>query len=125
MAHLHRGTLQPETLGLTLAEARWILAGIEQSVVEQQATEFVTQRRLCSNCGQDHLCKSRHQIFFRRPFGKLKLESPRLYRCQCESEDRKSFSPLAELLHERTSPELVYLGDEGRCSGAAEVAESG
>jgi hypothetical protein len=29
VAHLDRGTLRPETLGLTLAEARSILAGIE------------------------------------------------------------------------------------------------
>jgi hypothetical protein len=32
-----------------------------------------------------------------------------LYRCQCESDERTSFSPLAELLQERSSPELVYL----------------
>jgi hypothetical protein len=37
VAHLDRGALRPETLGLTLAEARSILAGIEQTVVEQQA----------------------------------------------------------------------------------------
>jgi hypothetical protein len=39
----------------------------------------------------------------------LRLESPRLYHCQCESDDRTSFSPLAGLLQERTSAELVYL----------------
>ena len=37
------------------------------------------------------------------------MESPRLYHCQCESDDRTSFSPLAELLQERSSPELLYL----------------
>ena len=46
---------------------------------------------------------------FRTPFGKLTLDSPRLYRCSCESDGGRSFSPLAELLSERTSPELVYL----------------
>jgi hypothetical protein len=46
---------------------------------------------------------------FRTPFGKLQLDSPRLYRCPCESEARKTFSPLAELLPEYTSPELMYL----------------
>ena len=43
VAHLDRGTLRPETLGLTLAEARSILAGIEQTVVEQQAAEFMAR----------------------------------------------------------------------------------
>jgi len=109
VAHLDRGTLRPETLGLTLAEARSILAGIEQTVVEQQAAEFMAQQRTCSHCGHERSCKGRHHIVFRTPFGKLRLESPRLYHCQCESDERTSFSPLAELLQERSSPELVYL----------------
>ena len=37
VAHLDRGTLRPETLGLTLAEARSILAGIEWSSSRQQS----------------------------------------------------------------------------------------
>ena len=109
VAHLDRGILRPETLGLTLAEARSILAGIEQTVVEQQAAEFMAQQRTCSHCGHERSCKGRHHIVFRTPFGNLRLESPRLYHCQCESDERTSFSPLAELLQERSSPELVYL----------------
>ena len=109
VAHLDRGILRPETLGLTLAEARSILAGIEQTLVERQAAEFMAQQRTCSHCGHERSCKGRHHIVFRTPFGKLRLESPRLYHCQCESDDRTSFSPLAELLQERSSPELVYL----------------
>ena len=86
VAHLDRGTLRPETLGLTLAEARSILAGIEQTVVEQQAAEFIAQQWACSHCGHERSCKGRHHIVFRTPFGKLRLESQRLYRCQCESD---------------------------------------
>jgi hypothetical protein len=37
------------------------------------------------------------------------LDSPQLYRCPCEAQGAKSVSPLAELLPERTSPELAYL----------------
>ena len=104
MVQLDRGTLRPETLGLTLAEARSILAGIEQTVVEQQAAEFMAQQRTCSHCSHERSCKGRHHIVFRTPFGKFRLESPRLYHCQCESDDRTSFSPLAELLQDRSSP---------------------
>src|SRR5258707_8062198 len=109
VAHLDRGTLRPETLGMTLAEARAILAGIERTVVEQQAAEFMAQQRTCSRCGRERSYKGRHHIVFRTPFGKLRLESPRLYHCQCKSDGRTSFSPLAEPLQERSSPELVYL----------------
>lgn len=42
--------------------------------------------------------------------GKLRLDSPRLYRCGCcNKEEHRSFSPLAELLPGRTAPELAYL----------------
>ena len=43
-------------------------------------------------------------------FGKLRLDSPRLYRCGCcNKEEHRGFSPLAELLPGRTAPELAYL----------------
>ena len=104
VAHLDRGILRPETPGLTLAEARSILAGIEQTVVEQQAAEFMAQQRTCSHCGHERSWKGRHHIVFRTPFGKLRLESPRLYRCQCESNERTSFSPLADALTGKHRP---------------------
>ena len=109
VAHLERGALRPDTLGLSLAEAGSILAGLEQALVEQQTAELLAQAQRCPRCGRVRACKGHHPIVFRTPFGKLTLDSPRLYRCPCESETRKSFSPLAELLCERTSPELLYL----------------
>ncbi len=69
VAQLDRDILRPETLGLTLAEARSILAGIEQTVVEQQAAEFMALQRTCSHCGHERPCKGRHHIVFRTPFG--------------------------------------------------------
>ena len=43
-------------------------------------------------------------------FGKLRLDSPRLYHCGCYRKQAPcSFSPLAELVPERTAPELAYL----------------
>ena len=109
VACLERGPLQPETLGLSLAEARAILAGLEQTLVEQQSAEFIAQQGRCPRCGRERACKGHHQIVFRTPFGKLKLDSPQLYGCPCQSPGPKSVSPLAERLPERTSPELTYL----------------
>ncbi|HZI74541.1 MAG TPA: ISKra4 family transposase, partial [Gemmatimonadales bacterium] len=109
VARLERGPSRPDTLGLSLTEARSILAGLEQALVEQQTAELLAQAQRCARCGRARACKGHHLIVFRTPFGKLTLDSPRLYRCPCESEAQKSFSPLAELLCERTSPELLYL----------------
>ena len=52
VACLERGPLQPETLGLSLAEARAILADLEQGLVEQQVAEFIVQEKRCPRCGQ-------------------------------------------------------------------------
>jgi hypothetical protein len=110
VARLERGpSLQPATLGLSLAEARSILAGLEQTMVERQCAEWVAGEQRCPRCGRPRACKGHHRIVFRTPFGKLTLNSLRLYGCWCESPELKSFSPLAELLPERTSPELAHL----------------
>lgn len=42
-------------------------------------------------------------------FGRIQLPSPRLYTCACEQQSRCSFSPLAQRLPERTTPEFKYL----------------
>jgi hypothetical protein len=109
VARLERASLRPDTLGLSITEARSILAGLEQTIAQRQVAEFCVQAQRCPRCGRDRTCKGHHQIVFRTPFGKLKLDSPQLYCCPCESQGPKSFSPLAERMPERTSPELAYL----------------
>ena len=109
VACLERGALRPDALGLSLTEARSILATLEQTMAERQTTDFVAQARRCPRCGRQRACKGHHAIVFRTPFGKLKLDSPQLYRCPCEPPGPQTVSPLAELLPERPSPELAYL----------------
>jgi hypothetical protein len=109
VATLERGQLQPEGLGLTLAEAKDLLRGVQETMVSEQVAEFVVQHERCSDCGRQCSHKGRHEIVYRTLFGKLRLESPRLYACPCQQRGRASTSPLAELLPERTAPELAYL----------------
>jgi hypothetical protein len=109
VVRLERGPLQPETLGFSLTEARSILAGLEQILVEQQSAEFIAQARRYPRCGRERACKGHQQIVFRTPFGKLKVDSPQLSSCPCQSPGPTSVSLLAERLPERTSPELTYL----------------
>jgi hypothetical protein len=44
VARLERSALRPDTLGLSLAEARAIVAGLEQHLVERQTEEFLIQQ---------------------------------------------------------------------------------
>ena len=109
VALLVRNTLSAETLGLSLAEAKSILQHLQASVVNQQISKHLQEQRHCPNCGAVRSLKGHHTLVCRTVFGKLKLPSPRLRRCGCEQVDTRSFSPLAVLLPERTSPELSYL----------------
>jgi len=122
MARLQGGTLRPETLGLSLAEARAILAGLEQTLVEQQIVEFVAHAWRCPQCERERACKAQHRIVVRTPFGKFRLGSLQLYRCRCERQGPKSFSPLAERLPERTLPELAYLETKFAALGAGHTS---
>ena len=106
---LERGPLRAEGLGLTLAEAKGLLHGVQEAIGAQQAAEFVAQHEGCPDCGKARPRKGRHEIVYRTLFGKMRLDSPRLYECPCRGPARTSVSPLAERLPERTAPELAYL----------------
>ena len=109
IATLNRGRLQPEELGLTLAEAKDLLQGLQQTMVTRQIVEFSKDNIRCPSCEKPRSRKGKHEIVYRTLFGKLKLESPRYYECRCEERSKGSASPLAELLSERAAPELIYL----------------
>ena len=86
-----------------------MLAKIQAAMVKYQAEEYVAQQRPCPHCGRHRSNKGKHEIVWRSLFGKLKIHSPRLYTCCCQAHKKRSFSPLANLLVERSSPELLYL----------------
>lgn len=106
---LQRTELKMETLGLTLAEGKSILSEIQRLVVEAQTAECVTAHRHCPDCGQPRLSKGHHDLPLRTVFGKVTVASPRLLHCDCRPHETKSFSPLAQVLPERTTPEMLFL----------------
>lgn len=109
ITQLERISLQPEELGLTLAEAKSLLHGVQQTVVTAQIEKYLAQFATCEHCGRRRTRKGQHQIVYRTVFGKLKLTSPRLYACPCQNIGQHSSSPLTELLSTHTAPELSYL----------------
>src|SRR5689334_4433146 len=98
-----------EALGLSLAEAKTLLAGIQQRLVTAQAASFAARHRGCPVCGRPRRSKGPSPIVFRTAFGTVPLASPRFHRCRCQPADPKTVSPLTELFTEHTAPELLYL----------------
>jgi hypothetical protein len=109
IAGIDRDRLCPAGLGLSLAEAKQITSGIQQILANVQITEWQADQRACPDCRNRRSLKGRHPIVFRTPFGTLRLDSERVRMCPCAKQPKGSVSPLAELLHERVSPEMLYL----------------
>ena len=106
---IEREELCPETVGLTLDEAKTALERMQQRIVEQQAAEYLRTQSHCPSCGSKRYHKGEHTVTVHTLFGKLRLKSPRLHHCRCEPYLTRTFSPLAEWLPERSTPELLYL----------------
>src|SRR5947209_18001514 len=98
-----------EALGLSLAEAKALLAGVQQRLVTAQAASYVARHRDCPVCGRRRRSKGPYPILFRTAFGTVPLASPRFHRCRCQPAEPKTVSPLTELLTAHTTPELLYL----------------
>jgi hypothetical protein len=47
IARLGRGSLRPEELGLTLAEAKALLHGMQQVLVTEQVADYLAQFKSC------------------------------------------------------------------------------
>ena len=98
-----------EAMGLSLAEAKDLLARLQERVVAAQATTFIAERRPCPCCGRLQQSKGRYPMTFRTPFGDVSLPSPRFHRCSCQPANTKTFSPLTELFTSHIAPEMLYL----------------
>ena len=105
---LERQHLCDDTLGLSLDEAKSLLAQLQQQIVAQQVDAFINAVQTCE-CGQTHTRKGHHTIRYQTLFGKLQLSSPRFYTCDCQNHPHKSYSPLRQVLKEGITPELLYL----------------
>jgi hypothetical protein len=98
-----------DTLGLQLAEAKDLLAAVQDSLVSHQVSTALSAQVECPDCGAARRHKDSRPLVMRTLLGRLRLDSPRWWHCGCQPQRNKTFSPLAAILPERTTPELSYL----------------
>jgi hypothetical protein len=106
---MDRAELAMETLGLTVAEGKTMLHGVQDFVASQQALEDLNRRRVCPACGQRYHSKTAGTHTVKTVFGPVAMPNPRWNRCSCQTEGPQTFRPTAAWLQGRTSPELLYL----------------
>src|SRR5215475_8899696 len=93
---IDREELHPDTVGLTLDEAKTVLERLQQRLVAQQAAEYLRTQSHCPHCGTKRYHKGAHTVTLHTLFGKLRLKSPRFYHCRCQPHPTRTFSPLVE-----------------------------
>jgi hypothetical protein len=98
-----------ETLGLTVAEGKKLLASVQACVVEQQTTTYLEQCRRCAECGRKHQSKGQGRSTVQTLFGPVHVPNPRWQRCECQGKSPQTFRPTAQWLTGHISPELLYL----------------
>ncbi len=106
---MERAELAMETLGLSVAEGKTMLQGVQDFVASQQALGDLKQRRICPACGQRYHVKAPGTHTVKTVFGPVAVPNPRWNRCSCQTEGSQTFRPTAAWLQGRTSPELLYL----------------
>lgn len=97
-----------DDFGLPLAEAKVMLAALQDAITDAQVLAHVRGERPCPCCGRARRLKDRRTINVRTCFGKLALPSPRFVRCSCEGTPGIA-APLVAALPERVNPDLLAL----------------
>jgi len=96
-------------IGLTLAEAKALLAGLQASMLCGQVAEYAGRRRVCPECGVLQPLKGRRTRRLQTLFGTVEVEAPRFRVCRCRPPAPTAavtFSPVRALLTARCTPEL-------------------
>jgi len=99
-----------ETLGMSVAEGKTMLHGVQAFVATQQTLADLNRRRVCPACGQRYHSKDAGTHTIKTVFGPVEAPNPRWERCACQTEGPRTFRPAAAWLQgARSSPELLYL----------------
>jgi len=85
-----------ETLGLSVAEGKMTLAGLQRHLVQAQAEEHCRSRRRCDHCGAQRPLKDFRRRRLRSLFGVVEVRAPRFRPCRCGVASRRTTTPVAE-----------------------------
>src|SRR5215210_5739428 len=93
------------TLGLSLAEAKRLLAGVQREIVAAQARLHAARRPECRGCGAARRVKDHRQHAIATPFGQVTVRLPRFRCAGCATTEAGVGWPS----HVRSTPELDRL----------------
>src|SRR5260370_12266853 len=104
-------TLDPESVGLSLADGKQLRRKLQQAVIPAQTDEICALRRICRRCHRWTALKDYRNRKVDTVFGTVSFRSPRIVSCACEPPWylETGFCPLWPIIPERATPELLAL----------------
>jgi hypothetical protein len=96
-------------LGLRLAEAKRLTAGIQAEIVPAQVTIAGELRRTCVACGRVLASKGHDTATFRSLFGDIPIRIRRLLSCPCQRTGGATSFAAFDLEAATVAPELAYV----------------
>jgi hypothetical protein len=95
----------PRTVGLTLAEGKLVLAGLQHHLVQAQTEDHCRRRRRCHRCGTPRPIKDQRSRRLLSLFGTVEVSAPRFKPCRCAVTCCRTLSPVSEIMPDRCTPE--------------------
>jgi hypothetical protein len=95
----------PRTIGLTLAQGKLVLAGLQRRLVEAQTEDHCHRRRRCQRCEASRPMKDKRSRRLLTLFGTVNVSAPRFELCRCAVTCRQTLSPVSEIMPDRCTPE--------------------
>jgi hypothetical protein len=99
-------TLDPAaTVGLTLAAAKQVMAGLQRHLVQAQTEDYCQSRRRCPYCSAHRPLKDRCPRRLKTLFGVVEVRAPRFEPCRCSETRHETLSPVGEIMPDRCTLE--------------------
>jgi hypothetical protein len=92
-------------LGLTLADAKAVLAGMQRHLVQAQVADYCRDRRCCPHCQEQRPLEDIRTRRLSALFGTVEVQGPRSKPCRCSVTSRRTLAPMAEIMPDRCTTE--------------------
>ena len=92
-------------LGLTLPDAKAVLAGMQRHVVQAQVADCCRDRCCCPHYQEQRPLKHIRTRWLSSMFGTVEVHGPRFKPCRCSVTSRRTFAPMAEIMPNRCTTE--------------------
>jgi hypothetical protein len=88
-------------LGLTLADAKAVLAAKQRQLVQAQVADYCRERRCCPQCQEQRPLKDIRTRLLISLFGTVEVHAPRFKPYRCSVTSRRTLAPTAEIIPDR------------------------